>query len=233
MVLQMDPRSLCLSLCAVIASLLAAARCSSVDKNNCSCAEIPQMPRTKPPPENCSDTFRYTCEDGYVRKVGTSNLIKCWKNNSPPKWNKSTLQCIPDPRRTTTRPPMIPVTTVPFTDLQMNGSFSTAVVLESNSVQSTSLGVQGDHSQATYRTTPDSSNQSPSNRTDNSHLSGHSDQRLGTTTTTLIVCASLVIACTLIGISYACYRRRSQNNYPLATDEEKMSMSTIPAGPVS
>ncbi|XP_019947765.1 interleukin-15 receptor subunit alpha isoform X2 [Paralichthys olivaceus] len=196
MVLQMDPRSLCLSLCAVIASLLAAARCSSVDKNNCSCAEIPQMPRTKPPPENCSDTFRYTCEDGYVRKVGTSNLIKCWKNNSPPKWNKSTLQCIPDPRRTTTRPPMIPVTT-------------------------------------TYRTTPDSSNQSPSNRTDNSHLSGHSDQRLGTTTTTLIVCASLVIACTLIGISYACYRRRSQNNYPLATDEEKMSMSTIPAGPVS
>uniref|UniRef100_A0A3B3ZZ04 Sushi domain-containing protein n=1 Tax=Periophthalmus magnuspinnatus TaxID=409849 RepID=A0A3B3ZZ04_9GOBI len=47
----------------------------------CPCADIPIPPHnlTKPPVWNCSNSnsFRYTCIDGYVRKVGTSNLIWC------------------------------------------------------------------------------------------------------------------------------------------------------------
>ncbi|XP_047194590.1 interleukin-15 receptor subunit alpha isoform X3 [Hippoglossus stenolepis] len=207
----------------------------SQDKSSCSCSEIPVLPLTDPPPETCSrDSFRYTCIDGYLRKAGTSNLIKCSGSNSAAKWNKPTLRCIPDPLRTTTRPPKSPVTTS-FTNLQMtkSGSFSSTGLLEKNSLEPTSLGVQVDHSQATDRTTPASSNQPPNNRTDSPPLSGHTDHRLGTTTTALIVCASLVIVCALIGISYVCYRRKSQRNDRPATDEEKIPMNNVPAEPAS
>ncbi|XP_034433558.1 interleukin-15 receptor subunit alpha [Hippoglossus hippoglossus] len=384
----MDPGSLSLSVRAVIVCLLGAARCSSADKSSCSCSEIPVLPLTDPPPENCSrDSFRYTCIDGYLRKAGTSNLIKCSGSNSAAKWTTATLRCIPDPRRTTTRPPKSPVTTASFTNLQMtksgsfsstglleknsleptslsvqvdhsqasftnlqmtksgsfsstglleknsleptslgvqvdhsqasftnlqmtksgsfsstglleknsleptslsvqvdhsqasftnlqmtksgsfsstglleknsleptslgvqvdhsqasftnlqmtkSGSFSSTGLLEKNSLEPTSLGVQVDHSQATDRTTPASSNQPPNNRTDSPPLSGHTDHRLGTTTTALIVCASLVIVCALIGISYVCNRRKSQRNDRPATDEEKISMNHVPAEPAS
>ncbi|XP_053271057.1 interleukin-15 receptor subunit alpha isoform X2 [Pleuronectes platessa] len=173
----MDPGSLPLSVRVVIVCLLGAARCSSADNINCNCSEIPELPLTKPPPETCKEAFRYTCKDGYVRKAGTSNRITCYgNNNSAPKWTTASLICIPDPRRTTTLPPKIPVTTS-FTDLRMtqSGSFSSTGVLEKNSLKPTSLDVQVDHSQATDWTTQASSNQLPSNGTDNPHLSSNTD----------------------------------------------------------
>ncbi|XP_062238628.1 interleukin-15 receptor subunit alpha isoform X2 [Platichthys flesus] len=267
----MDPGSLPLSVRAVIVCLLGAARCSSADNSNCKCSEIPELPLTKPPPETCNQTFRHTCKDGYTRKVGTSNLIKCNRNNnSAPKWTTASLICIPDPRRTITLPPKIPVTTASFTDFRMtesgsfsstgvlekdslkptsldlqidqsqasftdfrmteSGSFSSTGVLEKDSLKPTSLDLQIDHSQATDWTTPASSNEPPNNRKDNSHPSSN---RLGATATALSVCASLVIVCALMGISYVCYRRNSQRYDRPATDEEMISMSHVPAEPAS
>nr|XP_041576814.1 interleukin-15 receptor subunit alpha [Taeniopygia guttata] len=42
--------------------------------------------------------LRYSCNPGYKRKAGTSNLIQCilW-NGSEPRWTDPTLQCIRDP----------------------------------------------------------------------------------------------------------------------------------------
>ncbi|XP_062852701.1 interleukin-15 receptor subunit alpha isoform X2 [Trichomycterus rosablanca] len=57
------------------------------------CSDPPKVQNAKPA-VNPGDKFRMQCEDGYVRKAGTSNLFKCIEN----KWtNELQLQCIPDP----------------------------------------------------------------------------------------------------------------------------------------
>ncbi|KAK7895973.1 hypothetical protein WMY93_021298 [Mugilogobius chulae] len=62
--------------------------------SSCPCGEIPPVLRTKNPDQNCSiGKYRYTCEDGYVRKAGTSNLIRCESN----KWSNASLVCIENP----------------------------------------------------------------------------------------------------------------------------------------
>ncbi|XP_037552146.1 interleukin-15 receptor subunit alpha [Nematolebias whitei] len=67
---------------------------------SCSCSEIPKMALTNPPEETCNGTankFRYVCVQGYVRKAGTSNLLKCQSG----QWASSPdLSCIPDPKAT-------------------------------------------------------------------------------------------------------------------------------------
>ncbi|CAK6959895.1 interleukin-15 receptor subunit alpha-like [Scomber scombrus] len=108
----MDLASLSLSLCVcvVMVCLRGVAHCSSSD----CCPEIPTRPLTKPPSQKCfkiNDRFRYTCVDGYTRKAGTSNLIKCNAGQGSAKvWTPYNLNCIPDPHRTTTE---LPKTTVP------------------------------------------------------------------------------------------------------------------------
>jgi len=60
----------------------------------CPCQEIPQRRRTIPPPQACrqiNDIFRYSCIKGYVRKAGTSNLIKCINSGV---WTPFNLECI-------------------------------------------------------------------------------------------------------------------------------------------
>uniref|UniRef100_A0A8P4JZJ1 Sushi domain-containing protein n=1 Tax=Dicentrarchus labrax TaxID=13489 RepID=A0A8P4JZJ1_DICLA len=100
--------------CVMMVCLLGAARFCSGVKSNCQCPEIPQHSLTEPPGRTCfniSDTFRYTCVTGYLRKVGTSNLIKCKQTDRGiVEWTTAKLQCIPDPKITTTKPPITTVT---------------------------------------------------------------------------------------------------------------------------
>ncbi|XP_062299841.1 interleukin-15 receptor subunit alpha isoform X3 [Scomber scombrus] len=124
----MDLASLSLSLCVcvVMVCLRGIAHCSSSD----CCPEIPTRPLTKPPSQKCfkiNDRFRYTCVDGYTRKAGTSNLIKCNAGQGSAKvWTPYNLNCIPDPHRTTTE---LPKTTVPreHTDTPHDSIITTTV----------------------------------------------------------------------------------------------------------
>uniref|UniRef100_A0A3Q0RDL9 Sushi domain-containing protein n=1 Tax=Amphilophus citrinellus TaxID=61819 RepID=A0A3Q0RDL9_AMPCI len=90
----MDLFSLSLSVCVLMVFLPGAARFS---RNGCPCPEIPERNLTKPPTQTCfqiGSRFRYQCIDGYVRKSGTSNLIKCEATGGAPQWTEPTLECI-------------------------------------------------------------------------------------------------------------------------------------------
>uniref|UniRef100_UPI0037E7D457 interleukin-15 receptor subunit alpha-like isoform X9 n=1 Tax=Semicossyphus pulcher TaxID=241346 RepID=UPI0037E7D457 len=147
----MDLRSpLLFPVCVVMACLLGAARGSNADQINCPCPEIPPRDLTKPPPGNCfqkDSTFRYTCAGGYVRKAGTSNLIKCKGSDTVPQgnWSTPSLVCIPDPNRNATA-------TTASTSLQMTQSISpsASVTAETNSTNPTTP--RSDQSQAAAST---------------------------------------------------------------------------------
>ncbi|KAK9525459.1 hypothetical protein VZT92_016163 [Zoarces viviparus] len=105
----MDLGSPLFSVSILTVCLLGAARCTTDKK---CCPEFPKRNLTVPVlATECfqiNQTFRYKCEGGNVRKVGTSGLIRCKQtDNGPPHWVPSnpSLKCIPDPRRTTTQPP--------------------------------------------------------------------------------------------------------------------------------
>ncbi|XP_035759784.1 interleukin-15 receptor subunit alpha isoform X2 [Egretta garzetta] len=57
--------------------------------------------------------LRYTCNPGYKRKAGTSNLIQCIlpDGSTKPNWTNTTLQCIRDPAL----PPLPPNPELPTT----------------------------------------------------------------------------------------------------------------------
>ncbi|CAI5637360.1 interleukin-15 receptor subunit alpha isoform X9 [Oreochromis niloticus] len=80
----------------------------SSSDNSCPCPEIPKLNLTNLPQQGCfkiGDIFRYKCKDGYLRQVGTSNLIRCNDRGAVPQWSEPWLVCIRDPRITTTQPP--------------------------------------------------------------------------------------------------------------------------------
>ncbi|XP_007571709.1 interleukin-15 receptor subunit alpha isoform X6 [Poecilia formosa] len=114
----MDPDRFSTSVCVLMVCLLGTTRLSSV--GHCACPEIPRRNFTlQPEAGNCfnvSYRYRYTCIPGYVRKAGTSNLIRC---SNLLQWTttKFPLECIPHPDSTPPLPPHIPdgssITTAP------------------------------------------------------------------------------------------------------------------------
>ncbi|XP_041820321.1 interleukin-15 receptor subunit alpha isoform X3 [Chelmon rostratus] len=256
----MDPGYALFSVGIMMICLLGAARCSKGDGIDCPCPKIPPRNLTEPPPTTCfqiNSTFRYTCIGGYVRKAGTSDLTKCKQIRGVAEWKVPSLQCISDPKRTTTQTPTttateghtdiphesIITTTVTSTSLQMTQSISTSASVTAGvgSTEPTSPGLQvpSDHSQAdsvrqskaTSSTTSTSTTAEPSNgSTANPQKS---DPKLSSTSIAMIAFASLVIICALIGISFVCYRRRLKNIIPQHAAEELILMNQVPAGPAS
>ncbi|XP_038595265.1 interleukin-15 receptor subunit alpha isoform X12 [Micropterus salmoides] len=207
----MDRSPRLLSFCVMVTCLIGAARCSNPDKSNC-CPEIDPFPLTQPPNgTSCfqlDNVFRYMCIKGYLRKVGTSSLIKCKQENSVLRWTKPTLQCIPDPKITTTTPPKTK-TTESTTDIPTTTASETRTT-------------------ATDWTTSASTTTQPSSGTNCSR----SDEKDPNSMTTVgISCASLVVVCALIGIIFLCYKRRSKHKIPLHTAEEQVPMNHVPSAP--
>lgn len=67
------------------------------EQTRCECTTIPPADFTEPKLDPCfkvGDAFRYTCIDGYVRKAGTSNLIRCKQSNGVAFWTTANLVCI-------------------------------------------------------------------------------------------------------------------------------------------
>ncbi|XP_068163246.1 interleukin-15 receptor subunit alpha isoform X2 [Antennarius striatus] len=219
----------------VMMMCLFGARCC--DELNTSCPEIPTMSLTETPPRTCfqiNATFRYMCIKGYLRKAGTSGLTRCRVNDRVSQWTPVSLQCIRDPMRTTTQLPNTSVTPV-LTSQQQTRNISASVATETDP-DSTSSSLQGprwsDGSQGFANATDTSIGMSstsmtaePSNNSTH-HLHMHG---LSSTTTTLIIIASLLIVSAVIGISFMCYRRRSNDNRTRHPAEEQIPMNQDPA----
>ncbi|KAM9328663.1 uncharacterized protein KZ484_020060 isoform 2-T2 [Pholidichthys leucotaenia] len=81
------------------------------DEASCPCPAIPPKNLTKTPPKECfkiNAKYRYSCIEGYVRRVGTSGLTRCQQTtDGAAKWSISSLECIRDPKL----PPVITTTT--------------------------------------------------------------------------------------------------------------------------
>ncbi|XP_032360587.1 interleukin-15 receptor subunit alpha isoform X3 [Etheostoma spectabile] len=236
--------------------LLGAALRSSGDNISCPCPKIPLLDLTEPPLDSCrqiDNTYRYTCKVGYIRKVGTSNLIKCRQEGGSPKWSTPTLQCKEekcfgayckaDPNRPPpTQPPTSTVTNIPTGTTIVTSVTSTCQpMIQSTSTAAPGLQAQTDHSQApiietettetkgttgTQRTTSTSTTTEPSS---NSTIpAGTALPGIGSTTTAVIGCASLAFVLALIGISLYCYKRKSRNSSPPEPTEEQLYLNAAP-----
>ncbi|MEQ2241279.1 hypothetical protein ILYODFUR_023761 [Ilyodon furcidens] len=94
----MDPHRIYASAWVIVVYLLRATRSSS--GANCKCPKIPQKEFTLPEDGffDINKTYRYRCIQGYVRKAGESNFIKCEGINGVCQWTRSRFKCIPDPK---------------------------------------------------------------------------------------------------------------------------------------
>ncbi|XP_034528936.1 interleukin-15 receptor subunit alpha isoform X1 [Notolabrus celidotus] len=230
----MDLVSLLLySLCIVMICAPGPAQGSTGDQTRCPCPDIPTRPLTEPPNGTCLTKFRYVCIHGYVRKAGTSNLIKCngADGDSQGTWSTPSLECIPDPRITTTPQTPGQAETTASTSQQMTQSMipSTTEAAETNSTEPTSLVT--DHSQAYFVTQTAGVKTTPIPTTTRSSDNSTADplvwneQSHGTAAG--VTCAALAIVCGVIGISFWCYRRK-KSNIPPPTREEQTPMNPVP-----
>ncbi|XP_033930964.1 interleukin-15 receptor subunit alpha isoform X3 [Pseudochaenichthys georgianus] len=210
--MELDSSSL---ICLTVLCLLGAAEVSSLENNTC-CPDIPEVPRTKRPEVPCfkiNSTFRYTCIDGYVRKSGTSNLLKCKHNGII--YTPSTddiFECILDPKRTTAHAKSTATTGHTHVHIP-HESTASSIVRAVDSMP----GTKASTSHGTLSTTTEASN-------NGTIIPG----MLSSTAPRLVIgCVSLVIFCALVGISLFFYKRRSKNEIPQQTDE-RIPMKTDP-----
>ncbi|XP_033987200.1 interleukin-15 receptor subunit alpha isoform X17 [Trematomus bernacchii] len=262
--MELDSSSLT---CLTVLCLLGAAEVSSLENNTC-CPDIPKVPRTKRPEVACfqiNSTFRYACIDGYVRKSGTSNLLKCKQSNGTSfiytPSTGATFECILDPKRTTappkstatsksgpthvhiphestvsstvidpkrtTAPPKSTATSKSSRSLQTSQSIQPSAPLSAEPTSSSTFSSPAPpgSSQGTVDSMPETkastSHGTLSTTTEASNNGTITPGMLSSTTPRLVIgCASLVIFCALVGISFFFYKRRSKNEIPQQTDEQ-------------
>ncbi|XP_007571708.1 interleukin-15 receptor subunit alpha isoform X5 [Poecilia formosa] len=203
----MDPDRFSTSVCVLMVCLLGTTRLSSV--GHCACPEIPRRNFTlQPEAGNCfnvSYRYRYTCIPGYVRKAGTSNLIRC---SNLLQWTttKFPLECI----RTSTSHP--------------TGRTTTETTSSANMEQSTS-GTENTTTVVSYET--QNSTYSPSNHSiENSSMKDtHTETYTAADAKTIGVTLSVVILLvSMSGIIFVLYRRRKRQ-IPCRETEEMQPMN--------
>ncbi|XP_032426809.1 uncharacterized protein LOC116725039 isoform X5 [Xiphophorus hellerii] len=71
----------------------------TISMDKCKCPAIPPKELTvrKDGCFQINSTYRYECTTGYMRKPGTSGLIRCQEKNGVIQWTESLLKCITDP----------------------------------------------------------------------------------------------------------------------------------------
>ncbi|XP_072233804.1 interleukin-15 receptor subunit alpha isoform X1 [Leuresthes tenuis] len=197
----MDRTCFILFFCLMMVYLLGCARLSSGAP--CPCPHIPERPLTIPPPQVChhiNSSFRYTCIEHYVRKAGTSNLIKCMNSNGSVVWTTFKLECIPDPKITTNPP-------------NSTAETSTTVVWSVSTSVSTSGGtnsVEPTPQVTTVNTcTIKSSMLSPTSSGGFSAPAPHFETNVKAAAISLSV---VIMICALTGLTLCMYRRRVHRN---------------------
>uniref|UniRef100_A0A672GX62 Sushi domain-containing protein n=1 Tax=Salarias fasciatus TaxID=181472 RepID=A0A672GX62_SALFA len=253
----MEPASPLLSAGFIMVCFLGAVRLSTGDESHCPCPKIPPWPLTEDPPEKChqiSDTFRYTCLVGYVRKAGTSNLIKCELKNKVGQWQNSTLQCIDDPKRpklpttpqSTTpndpkRPklPTTPQSTTPKnlsdnpqdTTMTSTAKSSTSVYMKQSTVsQEGKTGDKvDDKAHDAVTPTPGKIRKAETTTTRNGTSNPYADptaaHSAGTQAAAIVSPILLVLICAAIGIGFILHWRKSRHNLPQQPGEELVPMN--------
>lgn len=209
----------------------------SSSDNSCPCPEIPKLNLTNLPQQGCYEIgakVRYKCKDGYLRKVGTSTLIKCEDLGTGPQWSKPSLLCIPDPRITTTQPPKATsattttTTTESHTDIS-SYSISTSAITTASTAQMMQNASTVLEQETSTQTTTHEPVMETTGQTDTMKNATHSALETdaatitadaATTTAATVITVLLVILCTA-GIVLL-YRRRRREHTPVNQDPEEL-----------
>ncbi|CAI5637349.1 interleukin-15 receptor subunit alpha isoform X4 [Oreochromis niloticus] len=208
----------------------------SSSDNSCPCPEIPKLNLTNLPQQGCfkiGDIFRYKCKDGYLRQVGTSNLIRCNDRGAVPQWSEPWLVCIRDPRITTTQPPKATraTTTESRTDIS-HYSISTSAITTASTAQMMQNASTVLEQGTTTQTTTHETVMETTGKTDTIQNATVSPRRAdnttpstlkidpATTTAATVTTVLLVILCTA-GIVLL-YRRRRREHIPVNQDPEDL-----------